>query len=134
MTAAEILASLAIILTQTENAHSVGAIKVMNLDGEEGKAMDRLTHRTPTGAVPARLALDFAWDMTDYEWNELKQIIELLATYENLGTIDTLTRLQRDYSDLRNELCLACGKYKEAHKRRCNGCRWGEKGEGNDLR
>ena len=86
--------------------------------------MDRLTHRTPSGAVPTRLVLDFAWDMTDYEWNELKQIIELLATYENLGTIDTLTRLQRDYSDLRNELCLACGKYKEAHLGLCNNCRW----------
>ena len=47
-----------------------------------------------------------------------------LSAYRALGTIDALTRLQRDYSDLRNELCLACGKYKEAHLGLCNNCRW----------
>lgn len=25
---------------------------------------------------------------------------------------------------LRNELCQLCGKYKQAHKGACNGCRW----------
>ena len=52
------------------------------------------------------------------------QIADRLAAYEDIGTIDTLTRLQRDYSDLRNELCLACGKCKEAHLGLCNNCRW----------
>lgn len=27
-------------------------------------------------------------------------------------------------NDLRNELCLKCGKYKDAHLGACDGCRW----------
>jgi len=27
-------------------------------------------------------------------------------------------------SDLRNELCLKCGKYKTAHEGSCDNCRW----------
>ena len=33
-----------------------------------------------------------------------------------------------DIADLRNELCLKCGKYKTAHEGSCDGCRW-KKGE-----
>ena len=29
-----------------------------------------------------------------------------------------------DIADLRNELCLLCGKYKTAHLGSCDGCRW----------
>jgi len=29
-----------------------------------------------------------------------------------------------DIADLRNELCLKCGKYKTAHEGSCDGCRW----------
>lgn len=32
--------------------------------------------------------------------------------------------LQTENKNLRNELCLACGKYKEAHNGICDGCRW----------
>ena len=28
---------------------------------------------------------------------------------------------------MRNELCLKCGKYREAHNGACDGCRWKEK-------
>ena len=28
---------------------------------------------------------------------------------------------------MRNELCLFCGKYREAHNGACDGCRWKEK-------
>lgn len=28
--------------------------------------------------------------------------------------------------DLLNELCLACGKYKEAHNGACDDCKWKE--------
>lgn len=31
---------------------------------------------------------------------------------------------QSDIKDMRNELCLLCGKYKMAHEGACNGCRW----------
>ena len=36
--------------------------------------------------------------------------------------------LEADNADLRNELCLLCGKYKTAHEGSCDGCRW-RKGE-----
>ena len=32
--------------------------------------------------------------------------------------------LEADNADLRNELCLKCGKYKTAHLGSCDGCRW----------
>lgn len=32
--------------------------------------------------------------------------------------------LQAENKTLRNELCLKCERYKEAHLGRCNGCRW----------
>ena len=37
--------------------------------------------------------------------------------------------LEHDIADLRNELCLKCGKYKTAHEGNCEGCRWREKNE-----
>ena len=32
--------------------------------------------------------------------------------------------LASDIADLRNELCLKCGRYKTAHLGSCDGCRW----------
>ena len=31
---------------------------------------------------------------------------------------------QRRAQDARNELCQKCGRYREAHKGACDGCRW----------
>lgn len=39
---------------------------------------------------------------------------------------ECLNRLLRDRADLRNELCLKCGKGIWAHKGACDGCRWKE--------
>ena len=33
-------------------------------------------------------------------------------------------RLVNENNNLRNELCLKCGKYHEAHNGACDGCRW----------
>lgn len=33
-----------------------------------------------------------------------------------------------DIADLRNELCLKCGRYQQAHEGACDSCRW-KKGE-----
>jgi len=38
--------------------------------------------------------------------------------------IDTIKRLVNENKNLRNELCLKCGNYKEEHNGACNGCRW----------
>jgi len=32
--------------------------------------------------------------------------------------------LKSKYNDCRNELCLKCGNYKQAHNGACDGCRW----------
>ena len=42
--------------------------------------------------------------------------------------IDSLTaklvESQRRAQDARNELCQKCGRYRDAHKGACDGCRW----------
>jgi len=43
-----------------------------------------------------------------------------------LAEVETLKRENRN---LRNELCLKCGRYKEAHNGACDGCRWRAKPE-----
>lgn len=37
---------------------------------------------------------------------------------------DEFAKLKRDLKDCRNELCLKCGNYREAHNGACDGCRW----------
>ena len=32
--------------------------------------------------------------------------------------------LKKELHAMRNELCLKCGNYREAHNGACNGCRW----------
>ena len=34
------------------------------------------------------------------------------------------SKLQRDFNDCRNELCLRCGNYLESYLGACEGCRW----------
>ena len=31
---------------------------------------------------------------------------------------------RKELHDAKNELCLFCGKYREAHNGACDGCRW----------
>lgn len=67
---------------------------------------------------------DEGWtgDMTLYELhpliNKAADLIEFLQAQ--------LTESQRRAQDARNELCLKCGRYHEAHNGACNGCRWKE--------
>lgn len=37
---------------------------------------------------------------------------------------DELERLKKINRNLRNELCLRCGRYHDMHKGACDGCRW----------
>lgn len=39
---------------------------------------------------------------------------------------EEIKKLKRDNKDLRNELCMLCGKYTEAHNGACDDCRWKE--------
>ena len=40
-----------------------------------------------------------------------------------------IRRLQREVNHCRNELCLKCGNYKEAHRGACDWCRYRSGGE-----
>ena len=40
--------------------------------------------------------------------------------------LDQLTESQRRENAARNELCLKCGLYHDAHNGACDGCRWKE--------
>lgn len=55
-----------------------------------------------------------------HDANELS--IERDAELESLKTL--LAESQRRARDARNELCLKCGRYREAHNGACDGCRW----------
>lgn len=37
---------------------------------------------------------------------------------------NTIKRLKEELVYCRDELCLLCGNYAEAHKGACDGCRW----------
>ena len=42
-------------------------------------------------------------------------------------------QLKRELKDCRNELCYHCGRYKERHLGRCDGCRWMDEPETEEL-
>ena len=42
---------------------------------------------------------------------------------------DKIMRLQREVKHCRNELCMKCGQYHDAHKGACDGCRFRYGGE-----
>ena len=48
-----------------------------------------------------------------------KQAADLIESLQS-----QLEASQRSAQDARNELCQKCGRYREAHKGACDGCRW----------
>ena len=66
---------------------------------------------------------DYKFDMLNVlqgldRYTEIDEIMNYLAAYEDTGFTPS------DIADLRNELCLKCGRYKYAHEGSCDGCRW----------
>ena len=47
----------------------------------------------------------------------------------NEGYAQCKAEMQAELLNCRNELCLRCGNYKEAHNGACDGCRYKEMGE-----
>lgn len=47
---------------------------------------------------------------------------EELLKYLSAGVVND--KVKSAVETMRNELCLKCGKYKEAHNGACEGCRW----------
>ena len=80
--------------------------------------VERLTTKEPNGYTancdncPNRLV--HCYDSSDCAG----ALTERLAAYEDTNLTPS------DIVDLRNELCLKCGRYHEAHNGACEGCRW----------
>jgi len=53
----------------------------------------------------------------------IKALREKGVGYREIAA-DRIESLQAQLSDARNELCQRCGRYHEAHKGACDGCRW----------
>lgn len=68
--------------------------------------MERLTKRNEDGSVSRPTS------------RTVEAVFERLALYEDTGFTPA------DVRDMRNELCLRCGKYKEAHLGACDDCRF----------
>ena len=54
----------------------------------------------------------------------LKQMEKIPIAINRLAAYEDTNLTPADINDLRNELCLKCGKYKDAHLGACDGCRW----------
>jgi uncharacterized paraquat-inducible protein A len=52
---------------------------------------------------------------------------QIATAADNVKLMEQLSASQRRAQDARNELCQKCGRYHEAHKGACDGCRWKEK-------
>ena len=105
-------------------------------DGTERVTIDRLR-----GVAEAEAS---GTDALEAAHNELRQVREQLAaeqvTSQSLRNAANGYKLELDAerkkaNDARNELCLKCGRYHEAHNGACDGCRWGEEeqSEGSDT-
>ena len=68
--------------------------------------MERLTMRNSDGSVSQPTS------------TTVEAVFERLAQYEDTGFAPA------DVRDMRNELCLRCGNYKEAHLGACDDCRF----------
>lgn len=55
------------------------------------------------------------------EYEEVSLLSEVNVIDAAIGLIE---KSQDELAQMRNELCIKCGNYKNAHLGACNGCRW----------
>ena len=85
--------------------------------------MERLTKRAQSGDAYLANVKDDEQEVDCKSRNTAQCTMdswERLAAYEDTGLSPA------DIANLRNELCLKCGKYHAAHLGSCDGCRWKE--------
>lgn len=59
------------------------------------------------------------------EWAEANlDVVPIMLPVYLEQAANTIKRLVKERDTLRNELCLRCGEYIEAHNGACKGCRW----------
>ena len=66
--------------------------------------------------------LRIALAATCKERDEMKKECTLCAN----KSASAIESMQKELATMRNELCLLCGKYREAHNGACDWCRWKE--------
>ena len=59
------------------------------------------------------------------KYAELKRAIEDFGEHDIAMLVKFKDYLSKE-SDMKNELCQKCGKYKQSHLGTCDGCRWNE--------
>lgn len=69
----------------------------------------------PGSAAGLACAADKITELNDFENSQCAKLLARIA------------ELEAQLANARNELCLKCGRYHEAHKGACDGCRWKEK-------
>ncbi len=68
-------------------------------------------------------ALNFDMEIELEEGEDIESILKgATLVMEHIKALPAATELK----DLRNELCLKCGLYKQRHEGMCDGCRWKE--------
>ncbi len=82
--------------------------------------MDRLTERDEFGNADI-IGVDSQELTESLDFDQLNRVTEAL---NRLAAYEDTDFTPADIKDMRNELCLKCGDYKNAHKGACDGCRW----------
>lgn len=70
--------------------------------------------------------LDAAADLIENQQRHIEALLQANAALRDtvLRRDAQIEKLAADRKALINELCQYCGKYKQAHKGACDGCRW----------
>ena len=56
------------------------------------------------------------------EWGEDYDAEQILGDIEDFPAADVVSA--SEFRDCRNELCMRCGNYTQAHNGACDDCRW----------
>lgn len=100
-------------------------------DAERNTELDcEINELRPTLTQAADLIESLTAQLIDY--HHMEQLVDgKMAENQRLRKINEklqsqLAAYQRRAQDARNELCQKCGRYRDAHKGACDGCRWKE--------
>ena len=77
--------------------------------------------------IDADLLAQDAFEVQTQEYGNIEVVG--LDAIDSMVTIESTNLTPSDIADLRNELCLKCGRYKTAHEGSCDSCRWKLNGE-----
>lgn len=116
----------------------VRALRCCGCGRSAGSDCDNCPKNTIDYPKCAISTLDVAADLIEsltaqlIDYHHMEQLVDgKMAENQRLRKINEklqsqLTESQREGRDARNELCNKCGRYHEAHKGTCGGCRWKE--------